>query len=47
MLLTIVLSLVMMASLFLMLKGQDHAEFFSLHPDEFCDQLETFIRVSG
>ena len=28
-------------------KGQDHAEFFTLHPDEFCDHLEAFIRVSG
>ena len=28
-------------------KGQDHAESFTLHPEAFCDQLESFIRVSG
>ena len=28
-------------------KGQDHAEFFTLHPDEFCDQLEMFILNNG
>ena len=27
-------------------KGQDHAESFTLHPEGFCDQLESFIRVS-
>lgn len=24
-------------------KGQDHAEFFTLHPAEFCDRLTGFI----
>ena len=25
-------------------KGQDHAEFFTLHPEEFCEKLKVFIR---
>ena len=25
-------------------KGQDHAEFFTLHPEEFCKRLDGFIR---
>lgn len=25
-------------------KGQDHAEYFSLHPEEFCRQLKEFIK---
>jgi hypothetical protein len=24
-------------------KGQDHAESFTLHPEAFCDRLETSI----
>jgi len=24
-------------------KGQDHAEFFTLHPEEFCEQMEKLI----
>jgi len=31
---------------FVELAGQAHAEFFTLHPEEFCDRLETFIRSS-
>ena len=27
-------------------KGQNHAEFFSLHPKEFCKQLKEFIESS-
>ena len=30
-------------TVFVELKGQDHAEFFSLHPEAFCEQLETFL----
>ena len=33
-------------TVFVELKGQDHAESFTLHPEGFCDQLESFIRVS-
>jgi len=25
-------------------KGQDHAEFFALHPESFCDRLGAVIR---
>ena len=28
-------------------KGQDHAEFFTLHPEAFCDRLISLIRESG
>jgi len=33
-------------TVFVELAGQDHAEFFTLHPEEFCDRLETFIHSS-
>ena len=30
-------------TVFVELAGQDHAEFFTLHPEEFCERLETFV----
>ena len=32
-------------TVFVELKGQDHAEFFTLHPAEFCECLTALIRV--
>ena len=34
-------------TVFVELKGQDHAEYFTLRPESFCEQLETLLLTRG